>query len=324
LVDDGSTDRTLEFAARFNVKLLSLKSRRGPANARNLGALSAKGDILLFLDSDVGIHADTVSQVIQIFQSSPELDGVFGSYDDQPAAPGLVSQFRNLLHCYTHRTAQRRASTFWAGCGAIRREIFVGRNGFFNTTFSVPCVEDIELGMRLVRTGSLIACAPEIQVKHYKSWTMKSMMMADFRWRGIPWTRLILASRHLPNDLNLRLSSRASVLITTLAFAFSLLSAIQIVEGYTLSRMWPEFTVINASFLSILALNYRFYCFLYDKRGWRFSLQCIPLHLCYFLCCALAFLTGVVQHFCSSSAMAFNRKPAERATQSLLRTPVEP
>ena len=53
-------------------------------------------------------------------------DGVetlFGSYDDDPPAPGLVSRYKNLLHHHVHQNGRPDASTFWAGCGAIRRGV---------------------------------------------------------------------------------------------------------------------------------------------------------------------------------------------------------
>ena len=78
---------------------------------------------LLFLDADVCIHEDTVSRIRERFQADPSLGAVFGSYDDAPEAPGVVSQFRNLLHCYIHHTSRHRATTFWAGCGAMTAEV---------------------------------------------------------------------------------------------------------------------------------------------------------------------------------------------------------
>ena len=52
----------------------------------------------------------------------------------EPTAPGLVSRFRNLLHHYTHqkgpfRDVARPAHTFWTGCGAIRRDLFLAIAG---------------------------------------------------------------------------------------------------------------------------------------------------------------------------------------------------
>ena len=54
----------------------------------------------------------------------PALTAVMGSYDDTPSEPGLVSQYRNLLHHFVHQVGREKASTFWAGCGAVRRGAF--------------------------------------------------------------------------------------------------------------------------------------------------------------------------------------------------------
>jgi hypothetical protein len=52
LVDDGSTDSSLEIAHRFSGRVLRSAATRGPASARNRGAQKARADPL-FLDADV-------------------------------------------------------------------------------------------------------------------------------------------------------------------------------------------------------------------------------------------------------------------------------
>src|SRR5207248_370162 len=119
----------------------------------------------------------------------------------------FYSQFRNLLHCYVHRQGQRNASTFWTGCGAIRRKLFEEHGGF------TDCgdLEDIEFGYRLVAAGVRIELRPDLQVKHRKCWTFWSTAKTDLLNRGIPWTLLILRTGVIPNDLNVKLSQRISV-----------------------------------------------------------------------------------------------------------------
>ena len=102
----------------------------GPAAARNDGAHRATGDILVFVDADVLPHADAFERIRRAFESSPELIAVFGSYDDAPEATGTVSSFRNLLHHHVHQQAAGRATTFWAGLGAVRRDAFLDVGGF--------------------------------------------------------------------------------------------------------------------------------------------------------------------------------------------------
>ena len=60
--------------------------------------------------------------MLGILREEPGIAAVFGSYDDEPGAPNLVSQYRNLLHHFVHQTGRTEASTFWTGCGAVRRD----------------------------------------------------------------------------------------------------------------------------------------------------------------------------------------------------------
>lgn len=210
VVDDGSTDDSAETARSYGARVLATGGRSGPAHARNIGAENATGDILFFLDADVCVQPGTVAKVAEAFAGDPELDALIGSYDTTPAEPDFLSQYRNLMHCFVHHHGRREASTFWTGCGAVRREVFL-RHGGFSRAYQRPAIEDIELGYRMRRAGCRMVLDPDIQVKHLKRWTFWGLVKTDILDRGIPWTELILSDGHMPNDLNLQLSQRVSV-----------------------------------------------------------------------------------------------------------------
>ena len=154
LVDDSSTDDTVEIAGKRGVRVIGLTRRSGPALARNLGVEHAKGDIVLFIDSDVEVRDDTLERVaLQALRENPEMTAVFGSYDDEPADKGFVSQYRNLLHHFHHQQLDSEAFSFWAGCGAVRKEIFTQLGGFDHERYKKPSIEDIEFGLRVYKTG---------------------------------------------------------------------------------------------------------------------------------------------------------------------------
>ena len=96
----------------------------GPAAARNQGAQRAAGDVLVFVDADVEAHRDALARIRRAFDRNPNLSAVFGSYDDDPGSPGLISDFRNLLHRHVHHEGAGEAMTFWAGLGSIRLSEF--------------------------------------------------------------------------------------------------------------------------------------------------------------------------------------------------------
>jgi GT2 family glycosyltransferase len=212
VVDDASTDKTIEVAERHGASLVRQPERQGPGAARNRGAEEAGYPLLLFIDADVCVQEDTLTKVAETFRDDPEIDALFGSYDQSPGAPNLLSQYRNLMHHYYHQEGSAEATTFWSGCGAIRRQVFVELGGF-DIDYGQASIEDIELGARLRKAGHRVILVKEIQVKHMKRWTLRSIIKTDVLQRGIPWTLLLLREGQMPNDLNLKHSQRLSGLL---------------------------------------------------------------------------------------------------------------
>jgi len=224
VVDDASTDATPEVARRAGAHLLRLPQRSGPAAARNRGVEAARAGYVLFLDADVRVHPDTLARVEAGFASDARIDALFGSYDRQPAARNLLSQYKNLVHHHVHQQAREEASTFWAGCGAVRRSAFLEVGGF-DARYTRPCIEDIELGARLRRAGHRIVVRKDIQVTHLKRWTLPSLVMTDVWSRGVPWGELVLQQGSLPDDLNLSRAQRVSATLSWMLFALLLVGA---------------------------------------------------------------------------------------------------
>jgi glycosyltransferase involved in cell wall biosynthesis len=280
VVDDASTDETRAVAAAHtSVRLLQLSRNSGPSSARNLGARHARGEVLFFVDADVVVMPGAVQRVARAFDEHPEAAAIFGSYDDKPPAPGLVSQYRNLLHHYVHQSGEVAASTFWGACGAIRRSVFEQVGGFDEQRYP-RCIEDIELGYRLRRASHQILLDKGLQGTHLKKWTLWSMIRTDVCCRAIPWTRLILETERAPDDLNLRDGQKASV-----GLVFSGLVACLFAPFYG-----PALWVAAAALAAVVLLNRSLYGFFIRQRGARFAAGALGLHLLYFLYGGLAYL----------------------------------
>lgn len=69
IIDDGSSDKTTEVVKKFKVEVLK-QNHKGPGSARNLGASHAKGEILVFVDSDMTFDKNFVTDL-----TSPILKG---------------------------------------------------------------------------------------------------------------------------------------------------------------------------------------------------------------------------------------------------------
>jgi glycosyltransferase involved in cell wall biosynthesis len=296
VVDDASTDGGAARAQARGAVVLRRPMKSGPGGARNHGACVARGDVLLFVDADVVVHPDTVARVAAAFRQQPDVVALFGSYDDTPAEPNFASQYKNLYHHFVHQHGHGDATTFWAGCGAVRRDAFLAIGGFDQQRYPDPSIEDIELGYRLRRSGHRILLDKAVQATHLKRWTLGSMLRADIFSRAVPWSRLILETGTMVNDLNLRLTERFSAALVGLSMLMVLAGVIR-----------PPLLLLAPVVLApALALNRHLYGFFFRRKGLAFMFGALAMHLLYYVYSAATFV-------CCSCARRLARKPGPHA-----------
>ena len=226
--DDASQDNSVEIASSMGVSTIRNDVNRGVGAARNAGASKARAPILVFVDCDVVIHPDALNRIAAFLETNPQYSAVFGSYDAKPTARNFVSQYRNLLHHFTHQNGRFEAETLWTGLGAIRRSVFEHAKGFCEAR---PCLEDVELGLRLSSEGFRIALDPSLTCTHLKAWTLFGMAKTDLFYRALPWSALLLERRRLTNDLNTNGNGRLGV-------ASIFLAATSLLLGCGMARFW--------------------------------------------------------------------------------------
>lgn len=287
VVDDRSSDGTADLARRLGARVIVLpEGRCGPAAARNHGACAARGDLLMFVDADVVVHPDALARIENRLIQHPEVDALFGSYDDDPPESGVASRYKNLLHHYTYQASRREAATFWAGCGAIRRDVFLACGGFDEERYRSSSIEDIELGSRLVRAGRRVWSCNDVQAVHLKRWSFCRLIYTDIVLRAVPWSRLIARSGEMPDDLNLNWRGRLSALaawfaVVALASAFWVPSALAGVPA-AVAVLWA----CNAGLLRLFA----------RRGGVRFAVAAAGLHFLYHLYSSLTFVMVAGPH----------------------------
>ena len=285
LVADGESDGSWRrYVDDDRVSLLHHTPAHGPAYARNRGARSASGEVLFFVDSDTVLQPGALSTLRAVFDD-PHIDAVIGSYDDAPGAPGLMSQYRNLLHHYTHQRSPGPTATFWGACGAVRTTAFAAVEGF-DESFGPPSVEDIELGYRLTDASHRIVLEPSIQVKHLKHWGWVDTVRTDVFRRAMPWTRLI-RQRGRMSDRNLNLDRRNRRSVAAAGVGVACLAA---------TPVFPPALMGAVAMQGVLLWTNRdFYRFLRSRRGRRFAVASMPCHTLYFLCGGVGFVAGVLK-----------------------------
>ncbi len=278
VVDDHSTDETLQFAQSLGATMMQTPQNGGPGLARNLAAPNAKGDIVWLVDADVIAHEGSADKIREAFQD-PGVVAVFGSYCDKPPAQNFASQFKNLVHRFYHQRGRKVASTFWAGCGAIRKENYVEVRGFDVQRYAVPSIEDIELGYRLRDRGGKILLLHDLKATHLKHWTMSGVIRTDIFCRAIPWSRLMLERGGLTDDLNVSKIERLRAVFAALFFASFLAPLI------SLQFWWAPI----AMFAGAIIINAHLFSFFNQCKGPLFALAAMAFQQVYYVYSSAAF-----------------------------------
>src|SRR5712691_585073 len=191
LVDNGSTDGTLtalrEFARdhrSFDVKVLE-EPRRGAAAARNAGLHAAKGDVIVFIDSDCAPDPTWLSYLIEPFRD-PRVGAVAGRVVAAPAASTMELFSALYTLQLPNRPARAREWTPWEGGYvtanfAVRRSLLMELNGIDeNSVGGTAAGSDYELCARLYAASFEIVYLPEATVLHYHRTTLPGMVRQAF------------------------------------------------------------------------------------------------------------------------------------------------
>jgi GT2 family glycosyltransferase len=267
VANDGSTDGSEDLAEELGATVIHVPGPLGPGAARNVAVDMAQGDLAWFVDADVVVPQETADHIGEIF-TDPSVVAAFGSYDDSPPGKNFASQYKNLVHHYYHHQSEREATTFWAGCGIVRRAAFRRISGFDVKRYRRPSIEDIELGYRLRADGGRIMLDPKLQCKHLKIWTIKSVISTDFFQRALPWSRLMLARGGLIDDLNVGKAERfRAALAGLLALSFG--------APLAGTQYWG---VTAAMVLAVLAVNAGLLALFTRRNGPLFGLAGLLFH----------------------------------------------
>lgn len=184
VVNDGSTDNTVEVVARYSRVRLISQPNTGPAAARNRGATESRGTIILFTDDDCVPMQGWLDAMLDPFQD-PEVVGVKGAYRTRQTR--LLARFVQIEYEDRYRLMAGLPSIDFIDTysAAFRRVRFLEMTGY-DTSFPLACAEDVELSYRMSRRGWTMRFAPAAIVYHTHPDTLMRYLKKKYKfafWR---------------------------------------------------------------------------------------------------------------------------------------------
>jgi glycosyltransferase involved in cell wall biosynthesis len=152
VVDRYSTDETKQTAGNFNAKVLLLNCERSAA--KNFGARKANGEFLLFVDSDMELHSDTIEECVELC-TEKNFDAAV--IPETNVAIGFLSKCRRL-----ERELYNTDRNFFLMPRFFRKKTFLNVSGFDE---KLVTGEDFDLARRYEKQGYLIGFANS-SIKH--------------------------------------------------------------------------------------------------------------------------------------------------------------
>ena len=160
VVDDGSTDGTKDMIDSLELPydlIYERQERKGPASARNLAINLARGEIMIFIDSDILVVPEFVSAHLAAHK------------EPKVVAVGPVVHTDNIDDPYSasFKITDVSRAFFATGNASVAKEHLL-EAGLFDEAFNQYGWEDLELGHRLRKLGLRKVKVPEAVGYHYK------------------------------------------------------------------------------------------------------------------------------------------------------------
>jgi cellulose synthase/poly-beta-1,6-N-acetylglucosamine synthase-like glycosyltransferase len=186
VIDDGSTDATSEVVAAMAVdhpQIRLIKQQNGgKASAANRGLALASGEIIVAVDADTIVPAESIPSLIAHF-AAPDVTAVCGNVE-VGNVNGIFTAFQAIEYV-TSQNFDRRAfsvlnciSVVPGALGAWRRDAMLAAGGYSDETLT----EDADLTLTILRNGGRVVYEPEAHARTEAPESLGALLRQRFRW----------------------------------------------------------------------------------------------------------------------------------------------
>ena len=183
IIDDGSTDNSVEIASRYPVRVVRHEKNQGLAAARNSALSSARHPFLAAFDVDAVAEPRWLEFLLEAFRH----DGIAGAggrlvENFTDTAPDLwrslqLGQDLGDLPIEIAWPMPKRLGGFGT---VFRTEVLRKLNGYdqrYRTNY-----EDVDLSIRLLQAGYRLCFDPRAVMRHMRRDTFSSVLRTSWRW----------------------------------------------------------------------------------------------------------------------------------------------
>jgi glycosyltransferase involved in cell wall biosynthesis len=164
VVDDCSTDNSVEVIRRFPCKFIRLDRHSGASRARNVGAAHSGGDILFFTDADCLLSKNALAIAEKTLAAEGTDVILGGTYTRIPYDNDFFSSFQSVFINYSESKRTENPDYVATHAMIIHAQVFKKTGGF--AEHFLPILEDVELSHRLRKGGYRLIINPQIQIQH--------------------------------------------------------------------------------------------------------------------------------------------------------------
>ncbi len=199
------------------VKLLHEKERFSPGIGRNIGAKSAVGELLVFLDSDIILDKNALKNIWQNYENALMVfSGALELTTELNQHFPTIIEHAFFLHEAQKSRQKKERKNLNSAILIIQKEIFDRFKGFKN----IPRMQDAELTERLKKSGIKMFFIPEIFGQHnHKTSLVKALKKIFINGNNLYYIR---------DYKNLKFFKKAGVLILMPIMTFVKMSRISI------------------------------------------------------------------------------------------------
>ena len=285
VVDDGSTDTSMEKIKGLNVQIIR-QENKGAGAARNNGARQAASDIIIFADSDVVFLKDTLRRIYEHLQKD-DVDYVTVRYSKKPLNDKWIHKYKALADfsyyydfLYAREKKQKpiRHVLMYGGTKGYKKKVFQELGGY-DERIKGAHIEEEMLVLKLSRNYKMVADA-SIKTRHYFP-DFGKLVKTQFR-KALHLRNAMHQDNYRQPYLDKNILRVALGGLTVVSLIFSL--AFDLIFGSA-----APFIATGIIFLGYFLSHWRMFFTAVSEHGIIFTLYCLIVNLFF---CTLISLAG--------------------------------